>query len=139
MSFISKSVQNDYLDKFIIYCLINNDRKEEAQLILDLLKERGLKDKFFENKINFLLGFTDKTNQEILDDNLLNFYLSHITSDNFEYEPTDRTDRYIWRYLFSANLIKTDNITNEEIILTYENAAADDSFDNDEVFKIYQK
>jgi hypothetical protein len=139
INFISKNVQNNYLDKFTIYCLINNDRREEAQLVLDLLKERGFKDKFFENKINFLLGFTDKINQEILDDNLLNFYLSHITSDNFEYEPTDRTDRYIWRYLFSANLIKTDNITDEEIILTYEKAAADDSFDYDEVFEIYQK
>jgi hypothetical protein len=139
INFIIKDVQNDYLDKFTIYCLINNDRKEEAQLVLDLLKERGFKDKFFENKINFLLGFTDKTNQEILDNNLLNFYLSHITSDNFEYEPTERTDRYIWRYLSSANLIKTDNITNEEIILTYEKAAADDSFDYDEVFEIYQK
>ena len=139
MNFVNKNVQNDYLDKFNIYCLINNDRKDEAQLILDLLKERGFNDEFFENKISFLLGLTDKTSQEILDDNLLNFYLSHITTDNFQYEPNDRTDRYIWRYLSSANLIRIDDIENEDIILTYEQAAAEDSFANDEVFKIYQK
>jgi len=77
INFIDAKVQNDYLEKFTIYCLINNDRKEEAQLIFDLLIERGFKDKFFENKINFLLGISDKTDQKILDNNLLNFYLSH--------------------------------------------------------------
>ena len=51
--FIDKSVQNDYLEKFTVYCLIYEDRKNEAQLIFDLLRERGFKDSFFENKINF--------------------------------------------------------------------------------------
>ena len=54
-NFIGKNTQNDYLDKFTVYCLINNDQKNEAQLILDLLIERGFKDKFFEDKINFLI------------------------------------------------------------------------------------
>tara|TARA_Y100000590_G_scaffold403349_1_gene489962 strand:+ start:7251 stop:9002 length:1752 start_codon:yes stop_codon:yes gene_type:complete len=139
VKFIHQNVQNDYLDKFTIYCLINNDRKDEAQLLLDLSKERGLQDKFFENKINFLLGITDQTSQKILDNNLLNFYLSHITSANFEYEPTDKTDKYIWRYLSSANLIEVNNFEDENVIQTYEKAAAEDSFNKDEVFKIYLK
>ena len=138
-SFIDKSIQNDYLDKFIVYCLINNDRKNEAQLIFDLLKERGLEDKFFENKINFLLGFTDNTSEKIIDNNLLNFYLSHITSNNFEYEPNEKTDKYIWRYLSSANLIEIKNFENEEVILTYEQAAKENSFEKDAIFKIYLK
>ena len=139
VSFISKNLDNRYLDKFKIYCLINNDRKEEAQLIFDLLKESGFKDKFFENKINFLLGINNKISSKILDDNLLNFYLSHITSDNFNYEPSDKTDKYIWKYLSAANLIKTEDFESEEIILTYEQAALDDSFNKDEIFKIYLK
>jgi len=138
-SFIDKSIQNDYLDKFIVYCLINNDRKNEAQLIFDLLKERGLEDKFFENKINFLLGFTDNKSEKIIDNNLLNFYLSHITSNNFEYEPNEKTDKYIWRYLSSANLIEIKNFENEEVILTYEQAAKENSFEKDAIFKIYLK
>ena len=93
-------------------------------MVFDLLKERGLKDKFFENKINFLLGITEKTSQKILDNNLLNFYLSHITNNNFEYEPNDKTDQYIWRYLSSANLIQINDFENEDVILTYEQAAA---------------
>ena len=139
INFMDSKVQNNYLEKFAIYCLINNDRKEEAQLIFDLLVEGGLKDKFFENKINFLLGILDKTDQKILDNNLLNFYLSYVTSDNFEYEPNDKTDKYIWRYLSSANLIQINYLENEDVILTYEQAAAQNSFDNEEIFKIYLK
>ena len=134
---LDKSVKNNYLEKLKIYCLINDDRKDEAQLVFDLLKEHGFKDKFFETKINFLLGITESGCNKILDDNLLNFYLSHITSDNFEYEPTEKTDKYIWRYLSSANLMKTKDFENEEIILTYEQAAAENSFEEEEVFKIY--
>ena len=140
ISFIDQKVENSYLDKFTIYCLINNDRKDEAQLIFDLLKERGFEDKFFETKINFLLGITETSGgKKILDDNLLNFYLSHITSDNFEYEPNDKTDKYIWRYLSSANLIQINNFKDENVILTYEQAAAQNSFENDDIFKIYLK
>jgi len=136
-NFIDKDIQNNYLDKFTVYCLINNDQKDEAQLVLDLLIERGLKDKFFEDKINFLLGLTEITTQKILDNNLLNFYLSHITSNNFEYEPNDKTDQYIWRYLTSANLIQRNDFENEDVILAYEQAAAENSFEKDEIYKIY--
>ena len=140
INFLDPRVQNNYLEKFTIYCLINNDRKEEAQLIYDLLKERGFEDKFFETKINFLLGITEKSGgKKILDDNLLNFYLSHITSNDFEYQPDDKTDKLIWKYLSSANLIQVGNFENENIILTYEQAAARNSFANDEIFKVYLK
>jgi len=139
INFIDRKVQNTYLEKFRIYCLVNNDLKDEAQLIFDLLKERGFNDEFFEDKINFLLEITDKSTPKILDNNLLNFYLSHITSDNFQYEPNDTTDKYIWRYLSSVNLIKIHNFEDEDIILTYEQAASENSFENDEIFKIYLK
>jgi len=139
INFIDRNVQNDYLEKFTIYCLINEDRKEEANIIFDLLRERGFEDKFFENKINFLLGITETTTQKILDNNLLNFYFSHITNDNFQYEPSDNTDKYIWQYLSSANLIQINNFEDEDIISTYEQAAAQNSFESSEIFKIYLK
>jgi len=137
--YLSKDIQNNYLEKFVVYCLINNDQKTEAQLVLDLLKERGFKDEFFENKINFLLGVSEKPDTKILDDNLLNFYLSHITNNNFEYKPNEKTDKYIWRYLSAANLIKVESFENEDIITTYEQAAKDNSFQKEEIFKIYLK
>jgi len=139
INFIDKSVQDNYLEKFTIYCLINSGLNDDAQLIFDLLKERGFKDKFFEDKVNFLLGITEQTSEKILDTNLLDFYLSHITNNNFQYEPSDKTDKYIWRYLSSANLIQFDSIENEDALITYEQAASKNSFENDEIFKIYLK
>ena len=136
---IGKEVQNDYLDKFQVYCLLNNDREDEAQMLLDLLREKGMKDNFFDNKINFLLGITENTSQKILDDNLLNFYLSHITSDKFEYEPNEKTDKYIWRYLSAANLIKIDVLENEDVISKYEKAAAQNAFNSEEIFNTYKQ
>ena len=137
INFIDQDIKNNYLDKFIIYCLINNDRQDEAQLIFDLLKEKGFKDNFFENKINFLLGVSNETTQKVVDNDLLNFHLSQITVDNFNYEPTDKTNKYIWKYLGAANLIKLNSFQDEEIIITYEKAAAQNPFDKDEIFKIY--
>jgi len=139
INFIDSKIQNNYLEKFAIYCLINNDRKDEAQLVFDLLLERGFKDKFYEDKINYLLGMKNETNQKILDNNLLNFYLSYITTENFKYEPNDKTDPYIWKYLSSANLIEVNNFEDENVILIYEQAAAQDSFDKEEIFNIYLK
>ena len=139
IKFINREVQNNYLEKFTIYCLIHEDRKDEAQLIFDLIAERGFKDKFFEDKINFLLGFKESTNQKIIDDNLLNFYLSYITSQDFKYEPNNKTNKYIWRYLSSANLIEVNNFEDENIILTYEQAAKNNSFNNDDIFQVYLK
>ena len=74
-----------------------------------------------------------------MDDNLLNFYFSHITNNEFEYEPTNKTGKYIWRYLSSANLIQVNDFEDENIISTYEKAASEGSFQNDEIFKIYLK
>ena len=53
---IKDPIQDNYLSKFSIYCLINNNKKEEAQLILDLKKEQGFDNIFYEKKINFLMG-----------------------------------------------------------------------------------
>ena len=135
--FLSKDIKNDYIDKFKVYCLIKDERKDEAQLLFDLMIERGFEDNFFENKFYYLLGVTETTNQKVLDNNLLNFYLSYITSKDFKYQPTDKTDQYILKFMSSANLINAKDIENEEIILTYEKAASEDSFESDTVFKIY--
>jgi len=136
---LNKDIQSNYLDKFLIYCLIHQERKSEAQLIFELLKERGHKDKFFEDKASFLLGLKDETAKKIKDDNLLNFYLSHITIKNFSYKPNEKTDNYIWRYLSSANLIETKDFDNEETILTYEKAALEKSLRSEEIFEIYKQ
>ena len=139
VSTIDKNVQNNYLEKFKIYCLINTDREDEAQLLFELLKESGFKDDFFEDKINYLLGFKEKTNQKIVDNNLFNFYLYQITAEDFNYQPNEKTDKYIWRYLSSSNLIQINDFEDEKVILTYEKAAEEDSFKSEEIFNIYKQ
>jgi hypothetical protein len=57
---IKEPIEDEYLSKFNIYCLINNQKTEEALLLIDLKKELGFNDKFYESKINYLLGYDDK-------------------------------------------------------------------------------
>ena len=91
VNFIGKDIKDPYLEKFKIYCLIFNNKKSQAQLLHDILKEQGQSDKFFDNSIDYLLGVSENKNKKIKDNNLLNFYLSSITIQNFKYEPNDKT------------------------------------------------
>ena len=136
-NFISKDIKDSYLEKFRIYCLILNKKNEEAQLNFDLLREQGKSDKFFDSKILFLLGINSKTVQKISDKNLLYFYLSSVTIENFKYEPTQKTDKNIWKYLTASNLINIEKLEDPEVIKKYEIAANEGNFDKDKIFEIY--
>ncbi len=137
INFLDKDIKDQYLEKFKIYCLVFNKKKNEAQLQLDILREENKSDKFFDNKINFLLGVNPKSSQKIREDNLLNFYLSSITTANFKYEPNKNTSKIIWEYLNAANLIKLDDAQNKEKIKSLEVAANKDQFDKQKIFDIY--
>ena len=47
---IKDPIEDEYLSKFNIYCLINDKKKDKAQLLIDIKKELGFKDKFYEKK-----------------------------------------------------------------------------------------
>ena len=49
---ISGAITDKYLNNFKIYCLILEDKKEQAQLLFDLSKQLDEIDTFYENKIN---------------------------------------------------------------------------------------
>jgi len=63
--FIDARIKDSYLEKFKIYCLVYSDKKPEAQLLLDLLREQNQSSKFYDDKINYLLGVTNKTTNKI--------------------------------------------------------------------------
>ena len=140
--FINTDYQSEYLDLFSIYCLTNENKIEEAQLRFDLLKEKGFENNFYENKINFLLGYLESPGTKVSDKNLFEFYLSHIVNSDFKYEPNERTSKEIWRYLSAANLIYTSetvDIEDEVKINLLEKATSDGSYDSNELFNIYKK
>jgi len=138
ITLISDDVKNSYLDQFKIICLIRNNKKNEAQLILDLLREQKLSNKFFDNKINYLLGLSDKVDAKIDDTNLLNFYLSSIAIPDFAYIPNKQTNKKIWQYLTSANLFKINDFENKEQIKELEKAANNNSLSKIYVFEVYK-
>ena len=139
VNFIGKEIKDPYLEKFKIYCLVFNNKKNQAQLLHDILKEQKQSDKFFDNAINFLLGVADNKNKKIKDDNLLNFYLSSVTFPNFKYEPNNKTKKSIWEYMNSANLITIDDITDKGKIKNIEIAANKNQIDKTQIFKIYKQ
>ena len=137
--FIDAKIKDAYLEKFKIYCLVFNNKKPEAQLLLDLLREQKQSSKFYDDKINFLLGVTDKTNNKINEESLLNFYLSSVTSVDFKYEPTKKTKPEIWTYLNSANLIKLEDASDKEKLKELEIAANNNQLDKNKIFEIYKQ
>ena len=139
---IKNSIQDDYLSKFNIYCLINDNKKEEAQLMLDLKKEQGFKNKFYENKINFLMGFTNTPDLEISDDTILDFHLSHRTNPEFKFEPNNSTSKKIWKYLSTSNLlgsIKDIELTDLDKINRIEKATHEKHYSEKELFELYKR
>ncbi|MBO6482698.1 MAG: hypothetical protein HVK29_03240, partial [Pelagibacteraceae bacterium] len=137
-NFINKEIRDNYLEKYRIYCLILNKKQEEAQLNFDLLREEGRSDKFFNDKILFLLGMKEKANKKILDNNLLNFYLSSVTIEDFKYDPTEKTNKNIWKYLNASNLISINYTEDKEAMRKYEIAANEGTFDQDKIFEFYK-
>ena len=139
IDFIDNTIKDAYLEKFKIYCLIFNNKKSQAQLLLDLLREQNQSDKFFDDKINFLLGVSNKTSAKINEKNLLNFYLSSITIKDFNYTPSEKTKKEIWKYLNAANLIKIDDVNDKKKIYELELAASQGKVRNKLIFDIYKQ
>ena len=139
IKFIDAKIKDAYLEKFKIYCLVFNDKKPEAKLLLDLLREQQQSDNFYDDKINFLLGITNKTSNKINENNLLNFYLSSITTEEFNFTPNKNTKKEIWKYLNASNLIKLGDASDKEKLKELETAANQDQIDKDNIFTIYQQ
>ena len=140
---IKDSIEDGYLSKFNIYCLIHNNKKEEAQLLIDLKKElNDFNDKFFEKKINYLMGYTNEPDTEISENTILNFHLSHITNPDFKFEPKNSTAKEIWRYLSTSNLLyKINDIEINELdkIANIEKATHDGNYSEKELFELYKR
>ena len=138
----SEPIKNDYLSKFNIYCLINNGKKDEAQLIFDLKKELGFNDQYFENKLNYLFGYTNEIDKEVSEKSILEFHLAHKTNPEFFFEPKENTNPLIWKYLAASNLLyQTNEIDLDELekIELIEYATHNKNYLEDDLFQIYKR
>ena len=139
---INKIFIDDYLYKFNIYCLINDEQREQAQVLFDIKKEFGFNDIFFEKKYNFLMEFALDINQDISEKSILDFHLSHRTNPDFKFEPTETTSKIIWSYLSSSNLLDSiENIDLEDInkISLIEKATHEGNYTEKDLFNLYKR
>ena len=142
LSKINYPSEDEYLTKFNIYCLINNNKKEEAQLQYDLKRELGFKDDFFEKKFNYLMKYDLSIDETVSQESILDFHLSHRTNPNFSFEPNDSTSKKIWRYLSTSNLltsIDSVDLENEQKILSIEKATHEGNYTEKELFELYKR
>ena len=138
----SEPLQNEYLSKFNIYCLIHDGKKDQAQLIFDLKKELGFSEKYFENKLNYLFGYTNNIDAEISENSILEFHLAHKTNPDFLFEPTENTNPLIWKYLAASNLLyQTNEIDLKDLdkIRLIEYATHNKNYTEEDLFQIYKR
>ena len=137
-----KPINDEYLSKFNIYCLMSLGKEDEAQIIYDLKKELGFNDKYFEEKINYLFGYSDKVKDTISQKSILDFHLAHRTNPNFTFEPKNETSKIIWKYLSSSNLLssfKQIEISELDKISVLEQATHNKNYPEEELFQIYRR
>jgi hypothetical protein len=139
---IKEPIKDLYLSKFNIYCLINNNKREEAQLLIDLQSELDITDKFFNKKIDYLMGYNTEPEIEVSEKTILDFHLSHRTNPEFKFEPKNTTSKLIWKYLSTSNLL--DNISDIDItdidkITSIEKATHEGNYTEKELFELYKR
>ena len=141
-SFIKNLPKDNYITKFQIYCLINDNKKEIAQLQYDLFKESGYEDEFFDNIFNFLIGYSENIKVDISEKSLLEFHLTYLANENFSFEPNKKTKKIIWQYLSSNNLLTKANdidLDDREKIRSFENATNNGSYEESDLLDLYTR
>tara|TARA_Y100000591_G_scaffold296575_1_gene286878 strand:- start:228 stop:1979 length:1752 start_codon:yes stop_codon:yes gene_type:complete len=135
-------MNDEYLSKFKIYCLLIDNNREQAQLIYDLLIEKGFNDKVFEDKFFFLMNYKSDAEKEISEDTILDFHLSYKVATDFNFQPQKETPQFIWKYLSNANLLQNTeliNLEDYEKISLIEQATHEGNYNEDELFNLYKR
>jgi len=134
-------INDEYLTYFKIYCLITQNKKDEAQLLFDLNSEQDSFNDFFVKKFEVLMGYEDN-NFILSDENVLYFHLSHKTDKKFLYYPSLESEEFIWKYLSNSNLVKNPNdfnLSDIDQVMFLEKATSEGIFDEKELLNLYKK
>ena len=133
-------ITDEYLTYYKIYCLIAQDKKNEAQLLFDLNSEVDTLDNFFVQKFEVLMGYED-SNYLLSDENILYFHLSHKTDKKLIYYPSVESKEFIWKYLSNSNLLKNlkdFNLSDIDQVKFLEKATSEGIFEERDLFNLYK-
>ena len=134
-------IKDEYLMYYKIYCLIIQDKKNEAQLLFDLNSETDTLDNFFVQKFEVLMGYQDN-NYILSDKNVLYFHLSHKTDKKLIYYPSVESKEFIWKYLSNSNLLKNlndFNLSDIDQVKFLEKATSESIFEEKDLLNLYKK
>ncbi|MDA9723274.1 hypothetical protein N9U36_02580 [Candidatus Pelagibacter sp.] len=134
-------ITDEYLTYYKIYCLITQDKKNEAQLLFDLNSEVDTLNNFFVQKFEALMGYEDG-NYILSDENVLFFHLSHKTDEKLIYYPSVESKEFIWKYLSNSNLIKNlndFNLSDIDQVKFLEKATSEEIFEEKDLLNLYKK
>ena len=139
------------LEKYKIFCLVNDKKNKQALTQLDLTKETNKIDNFFINKINFLTGISDNKG-EINFDNVFNSHLTLLVNKDHDIKLDNFSKtKSLRNYFFKSGLDKKlldearENSSPEnkselnELIIFLERSANEDLYESNKILDIYKK
>ncbi len=145
------SVQNVELDKFKIFCLLNNKKIKQALSQLELTRETNSLDNFFIEKINFLTGISNSKGVKNFD-NVFNAHLTLkvINDDEIKFEDFSK-NKELRNYFFKsgiANKLLEETMKKSspdeknklnELVIFLERSANEDLYKSKKILEIYKK
>ena len=145
------SVQNIELDKFKIFCLLNNKKIKQALSQLELTRETNSLDNFFIEKINFLTGISKSKGTKNFD-NVFNAHLTVkvINDDEIKFEDFSK-NKELRNYFFKsgiANKLLEETMKKSspdeknklnELVIFLERSANEDLYQSKKILEIYKK
>ena len=145
------SVQNVELDKFKIFCLLNNKKIKQALSQLELTRETNSLDNFFIEKINFLTGISNSKGAKNFD-NVFNAHLTIkvINDDEIKFEDFSK-NKELRNYFFKsgiANKLLEETMKKSspdeknklnELVIFLERSANEDLYKSKKILEIYKK
>lgn len=144
-------VQSIDLEKYKIFCLINNKKIKQAQSQLELTRETSSLDNFFVGKVNFLIGISDQKS-DINFDNVFYTHLTLITNDSLELKYNNFSkSKELRNYFFKSNLANKllDDAMKDtspdkkkelnDLVIFLERSVNEDLYPYEKILDIYKK
>lgn len=148
---ITVDVQSTDLEKYKIFCLINNKKIKQAQSQLELARETSSLDNFFIGKVNYLTGISDQKS-DINFDNVFYTHLTLITNDSLELKYNNFSkSKELRNYFFKSNLANKllDDAMNDtspdkkkelnDLVIFLERSVNEDLYPYEKILDIYKK